>query len=165
MQNFRHGNYSYYLHVGTFSRFPIDDIYTHLVLIFLTFHFTDHNVLMATESAKSAVKTIATINQVSNNISNNRDVMEQTKTMLSQHAGWEEFLIPAPMTIAFLGQLMLIGTLKDFPVDRNIPKQGFKYLKHPKSFRASVVQVICCPILHMSVCIDILVRFAKRHLV
>ena len=96
---------------------------------------------MATASAKSAVRTIATINQVSNSICNETDMMEQTKTMLSQHAGWEEFLIPAPMTIAFLGQLMLIGTMKDFPIDKHIPRNGFRYLKHPRSFRASVVQV------------------------
>ena len=117
---------------------------------------------MATASAKSAVRTIATINQVSNNIFNEGDMMEQTKTMLSQHAGWEEFLIPAPMTIAFLGQLMLIGTIKDFPINKHIPKTGLKYIKHPKSFRASVVQVIY-QILRLSIIVIYLISIYYRN--
>ena len=118
---------------------------------------------MATASAKSAVRTIATINQVSNNIFNEGDMMEQTKTMLSQHAGWEEFFIPAPMTIAFLGQLMLIGTIKDFPINKHIPKTGFKYIRHPKSFRASVVQVIY-QILRLSIIVIYLISIYYRNL-
>lgn len=102
---------------------------------------TDHTVLIATESGKSAFRRIRSINKVSNSISSNNEMLEQSKVMMSDHVSWEDFLVPVPMTIAFLGQLMLISTLKDFPIDKHKPKHGFRYLKHPKSFRASVVQV------------------------
>ena len=45
-----------------------------------------------------------------------------------------------PMSISILGELMMIATKRDFSL---ITKENHKFeiLKHPESFRASVVQV------------------------
>ncbi|CAG2194429.1 unnamed protein product [Mytilus edulis] len=54
---------------------------------------------------------------------------------------WEQFLMPAPTSIAILGQLMAIATKKDFSLDKTIPEGGFKFVKYPGSFRACLVQI------------------------
>lgn len=54
---------------------------------------------------------------------------------------WEQFVMPAPTSIAILGHLMAIATKTDFSLDKHIPKGGFKFLKYPGSFRACLVQI------------------------
>lgn len=54
---------------------------------------------------------------------------------------WEQFLMPASTSIAILGQLMAIATKKDFSLDKKRPEGGFKFVKHPGSFRACLVQI------------------------
>lgn len=53
----------------------------------------------------------------------------------------ERFLFPAPASIAILGQLMAIATTIDFSLDKNEPREGFKNVKQPESFRACLVQI------------------------
>lgn len=54
---------------------------------------------------------------------------------------FEDFLSPAPATVAILGQLMAICTTTDFSLANKEPKDGFKYVKYPDSFRACLVQI------------------------
>ena len=69
------------------------------------------------------------------------DKKETALMMISSSINWADFLTPAPMCIALLGQLMLISTEKDFSLEKQRPENGFKYIEHPESFRASLVQV------------------------
>ncbi|XP_071165986.1 synaptonemal complex protein 1-like [Mytilus edulis] len=54
---------------------------------------------------------------------------------------WEQFVMPAPTSIAILGHLMAIATKTDFSLDKQIPEGGFKFVKYPGSFRACLVQI------------------------
>ena len=54
---------------------------------------------------------------------------------------WEEYLTPAPMTIAFLGELVFISAKQDFSIKDGGPVDGFKLIKYPDSFRACLMQV------------------------
>ena len=92
------------------------------------------------------VKGLTATVEASHQLHADSKIPEDRIIMLSRHAGWEHLLVPAPMTIAFIGQLMLISTYEDFPLD--IPLGGFKLLKPPWSFRASVLQVF---IIYLSV--------------
>ncbi|CAM9138935.1 unnamed protein product [Lampetra fluviatilis] len=44
------------------------------------------------------------------------------------------------MTIALFGQLMVVSSNHDFAIDGNAPEGGYKHIKYPKSFRASLMQ-------------------------
>ncbi|XP_013401464.1 uncharacterized protein LOC106167278 [Lingula anatina] len=61
--------------------------------------------------------------------------------VMRPYANWEHFLSPAPMSIALLGQLMIIASETDFSLAKNPPTEGFQHMKHPSSFRASLLQV------------------------
>ncbi|KAJ3285139.1 hypothetical protein HK104_009624 [Borealophlyctis nickersoniae] len=60
---------------------------------------------------------------------------------LENHANWEQYLTPAPTCIALLGQIQLVACASDFSLEESTPRDGFKYIRHPKSFRACLVQV------------------------
>jgi hypothetical protein len=61
--------------------------------------------------------------------------------ILEPSAPWEDFIVPGPTVIALLGQLMVLSGKIDFSLQENAPRDGFKYMRHPESFRASLVQV------------------------
>ncbi|KAJ1212889.1 hypothetical protein NDU88_000532 [Pleurodeles waltl] len=70
------------------------------------------------------------------------DVRLETELMMKPYANWEEFLMPAPISIAILGELAAISSAQgDFSINLNPPKDGFKYMKYPESFSASLMQV------------------------
>uniref|UniRef100_A0A4W6FM99 Uncharacterized protein n=1 Tax=Lates calcarifer TaxID=8187 RepID=A0A4W6FM99_LATCA len=54
---------------------------------------------------------------------------------------WEEYLIPAPLSIAIMGELVFISHCDDFSINKNPPKGGYKFIKFPDSFRACLMQV------------------------
>ena len=87
------------------------------------------------------MKEVDAVEQAIDQLYTDDALRDDRRIMLSRHTGWEHFLVPAPMTIAFIGQVMLISTYKDFPLDTNTPTGGFKLLRNQKSFRASVLQV------------------------
>uniref|UniRef100_A0ACB8EH39 Uncharacterized protein n=1 Tax=Sphaerodactylus townsendi TaxID=933632 RepID=A0ACB8EH39_9SAUR len=75
-------------------------------------------------------------------ISKAQDVREETELIMGPHANWEEYLMPAPLSIAVLGQLIFISAAQgDFSINRNPPPRGFQYIKYPDSFRACLCQV------------------------
>ncbi|KAL0172568.1 hypothetical protein M9458_032879 [Cirrhinus mrigala] len=65
----------------------------------------------------------------------------QTKLIMQPYANWEEYLTPAPLSIAILGELVFISSSTDFSINKNPPKGGYKFIKYPDSFRACLMQV------------------------
>ncbi|KAL0172459.1 hypothetical protein M9458_032770 [Cirrhinus mrigala] len=65
----------------------------------------------------------------------------QTKLIMQPYANWEEYLTPAPLSIAILGELVFISSSTDFSINKNPPKNGYKFIKYPDSFRACLMQV------------------------
>ena len=60
----------------------------------------------------------------------------------SVHFEWGQYLIPVPTCLGVMSTLTLSASLTtDFRLDEIKPIGGFKYMKHPKSFRRSLLQV------------------------
>jgi hypothetical protein len=61
---------------------------------------------------------------------------------LSQHINWEQFLTPIPVSLGVLGSLMMAATqTSDFAINDHQPVGGFHYMRHPTSFRQSLMQI------------------------
>ncbi|KAL6460741.1 hypothetical protein MHYP_G00307070 [Metynnis hypsauchen] len=69
------------------------------------------------------------------------EMRNQTKLVMQPYANWEEYLTPAPLSIAILGELVFISSKTDFSINKNPPKDGYKHIKYPDSFRACLMQV------------------------
>ncbi|XP_060721278.1 uncharacterized protein LOC132842561 [Tachysurus vachellii] len=69
------------------------------------------------------------------------DMRNQTKLVMQPYANWEEYLTPAPLSIAILGELVFISSNTDFFINKNPPKDGYKFIRCPESFRACLMQV------------------------
>ncbi|KAK9977119.1 hypothetical protein ABG768_018940 [Culter alburnus] len=69
------------------------------------------------------------------------DMRNQTKLIMQPYANWEQYLTPAPLSIAILGELVFISSSTDFSINKNPPKDGYKFIKYPDSFRACLMQV------------------------
>ena len=94
---------------------------------------------MAEEESNSNV--VVNINKALINANSGDDKNETALLMMSASMNWAEFLTPAPLSIALLGQLMLVAGEKDFSLEKQRPEKGFKFIEHPESFRACLVQV------------------------
>ncbi|XP_030641427.1 uncharacterized protein LOC115821774, partial [Chanos chanos] len=70
-----------------------------------------------------------------------KDMRESTQIIMKPYANWEEYLKPAPLSIAILGELVFISSKTDFSINKNPPKDGYKYIRYPESFRACLMQV------------------------
>ncbi|XP_039213038.1 uncharacterized protein LOC120314233 isoform X2 [Crotalus tigris] len=76
------------------------------------------------------------------NISKAEEVRKETELMMKPHANWEEYLMPGPISIALLGELACIAAGEgDFAINLAPPEGGYKYMRYPDSFRASLMQV------------------------
>lgn len=69
------------------------------------------------------------------------EMRETTKMLMQPNANWEEYLTPAPLSIAIMGELVFISSSEDFSINENPPQGGFKYIRYPTSFRACLMQV------------------------
>ena len=69
------------------------------------------------------------------------DKKEEMRLMMAPYANWDTFLTPAPLSIALLGQLILISSDADFSLQDKKESIKFEFLKYPDSFRACLVQV------------------------
>ncbi|KAF0022162.1 hypothetical protein F2P81_025587 [Scophthalmus maximus] len=69
------------------------------------------------------------------------EMRETTKMLMQPNANWEEYLTPAPLSIAILGELVFISSCEDFSINKNPPPKGFQYIKYPDSFRACLMQI------------------------
>ena len=84
---------------------------------------------------------VADLNKALINANSGDDKNETALLMMSPSMNWAEFLTPAPLSIAVMGQLMLVGGEKDFSLENQRPEKGFQFIQNPKSFRACLVQV------------------------
>lgn len=91
--------------------------------------------------AEPSTTVIEDVNKAMIRANSGEDKNETALLMMSPSMNWAEFLTPAPMSIALLGQLMLIAGEKDFSLESQKPKDGFQFIQHPRSFRACLVQV------------------------
>ncbi|XP_024136551.1 uncharacterized protein LOC112151736 [Oryzias melastigma] len=69
------------------------------------------------------------------------DMRNTTQMLMQPNANWEEYLAPGPISVAIMGELVFISSNTDFSINKNPPKDGFKYIKYPESFRACLMQV------------------------
>lgn len=93
---------------------------------------------MAEEPNATAV---ANLNKAMIKANSGEDKNETALLMMSPSVNWAEFLTPAPLSIALLGQLMLVAGEKDFSLEHQRPEKGFQFIANPESFRACLVQV------------------------
>ena len=91
--------------------------------------------------AEPSATVIDDVNKAMIRANSAHDKNETALLMMSPSMNWAEFLTPAPMSIALLGQLMLIAGEEDFSLENQKPKDGFQFIQHPGSFRACLVQV------------------------
>ena len=85
--------------------------------------------------------SVESINKAKDSLSKGENIREEMTLVVSPHANWENFLSPAPMCICLLGELMVISTTADFTLENTPPRDGFKLMRWPSSFRASLMQV------------------------
>ncbi|XP_056598237.1 uncharacterized protein LOC130429697 [Triplophysa dalaica] len=93
------------------------------------------------------------ISKVYRSLTTAEDMRNQTKLQMRPYANWEEYLTPAPLSIAILGELVHISSSDDFSLYKSTPPPTnppptppttpplYKYIKYPDSFRACLMQV------------------------
>lgn len=86
--------------------------------------------------------TAANLNDAVKSVTKAQDMRLEAELMMKPYANWEELVMPASISIAILGGLAAISTATgDFSINPNPPVGGFKYMKNPESFSASLMQV------------------------
>ncbi|XP_019355940.2 uncharacterized protein LOC106738386 isoform X1 [Alligator mississippiensis] len=69
-------------------------------------------------------------------------VREEAELLMKPEADWEKFLLPAPIIVALLGQLVCIPVEKgDFSICEHAPSGGYRYFKETKSFKVCLQEV------------------------
>lgn len=54
---------------------------------------------------------------------------------------WVDCMITAPATINLLGHVMVVASRVDVSFEQYSPNHVYKYIKYPKSFRATLLQI------------------------
>ena len=71
-----------------------------------------------------------------------KNFQAEMSLLMKTYYNWGELLAPASVAISTLGQLILMSNQRlDFPIDAKPPKDGFKHIEYPKSFRSTLVQI------------------------
>lgn len=76
--------------------------------------------------SRTTSSTVQRVDQALLKLNKGNDIKEEAMMTTGIYANWEEFLVPAPLSIACLGELILISGERDFSLEKNIPKDGFK---------------------------------------
>ncbi|KAM9434658.1 uncharacterized protein Hap1MRO34_002427 isoform 1-T2 [Clarias gariepinus] len=74
-------------------------------------------------------------------LTTSEEMRNQIQLVMQPYANWEQYLTPAPLSIAILGELVFISSSADFSINKNPPKGGYNYIRYPDSFRACLMQV------------------------
>lgn len=91
---------------------------------------------------ENAVTMNDRLNKAARNVITNEDVEFVAK--MSTYFNWEQFLTPVPTSLGVLATLLMqAGQTDDFPLNDNglKPIGGYRYMKHPDSFRLSMLQI------------------------
>ncbi|KAI1897163.1 hypothetical protein AGOR_G00080370 [Albula goreensis] len=107
-----------------------------LILSYIT--TTEHKT---TKKIMADSNSIANLNKGMKKTYRAQDVREETELKMRSYANWGEFLVPGPLSIAILGELVFISANTDFAINRFTPDKKYTYIKHPESFRACLMQV------------------------
>ncbi|KAI4883601.1 hypothetical protein NFI96_001370 [Prochilodus magdalenae] len=81
------------------------------------------------------------IAKITQSLTKAEEMRNQTKLVMQPYANWEEYLTPAPLSVAIMGELVFISSSTDFSINKNPPKGGYKFIRYPDSFRACLMQV------------------------
>ncbi|XP_016117239.1 uncharacterized protein [Sinocyclocheilus grahami] len=114
-------------------------LYKHLRLH--PFHQTINGPELKASGISTRKAMDSKISMTSQSLTTAEDMRNQTKLMMQPYANWEEYLTPAPLSIAIMGELVFISSSTDFSINKNPPKDGYKFIKYPDSFRACLMQV------------------------
>ena len=85
--------------------------------------------------------SIDKINSAMDSVSKGENLREEMMLITGPHINWEDFIAPAPMCVCLLGKLMALSAKADFTLANSPPKDGFRLMQWPNSFRASLMQV------------------------
>ncbi|XP_072436354.1 uncharacterized protein [Chiloscyllium punctatum] len=91
-------------------------------------------------SAEGA-QIVAKVNSNINMLSAAEEVKSDLELIMKPYANWEEFLTPGPLSIAILGELIFISAAEAFQVKLSVAGKTFRFLRHPESFHACLMQV------------------------
>ena len=72
-----------------------------------------------TETVKKLDKAVASVTR-------GNDKKEEMMMMASPYTNWGEYIVPAPLSIAILGELILMSGETDFSLEKRPPKDGFQ---------------------------------------
>jgi hypothetical protein len=54
---------------------------------------------------------------------------------------WDELIVAGPITVNYIGNLMVLSSKKDFALPLPTPDYEYEYIKYPNSFRTTLVQI------------------------
>ena len=72
------------------------------------------------------------------------DDKKQDEQLLSQRAieeTWEELVVAGPITVNYIGNLMVLSSKQDFAFAPSNPDHVYQHIKYPNSFRTTLVQI------------------------
>ncbi|KAF7702440.1 uncharacterized protein LOC124392710 [Silurus meridionalis] len=81
------------------------------------------------------------IAEVNQSLTTAEQMRNQNQLIMQPYANWEDYLSPAPFSIAIMAELAFLSSKTDFSINKNPPKEGYKYIKYPDSFCACLMQV------------------------
>ncbi|KAG7324570.1 hypothetical protein KOW79_012586 [Hemibagrus wyckioides] len=81
------------------------------------------------------------ITKINQSLNTAEEMRKQTQYIMQPYANWEEYLTPIPLSIAIMAELACLSSNSDFSINKNPPKDGYKYIRHPDSFCACLMQV------------------------
>ncbi|CAF0989335.1 unnamed protein product, partial [Didymodactylos carnosus] len=54
---------------------------------------------------------------------------------------WQQFISAGPLAINILGELIVVSTKVDFSLKESADNYTFKYIRHPQSYRTTLIQI------------------------
>ncbi|KAI5624266.1 hypothetical protein C0J50_16159 [Silurus asotus] len=91
--------------------------------------------------SRNKEKMDSKIAEVNQSLTTAEQMRNQNQLIMQPYANWEDYLSPAPFSIAIMAELAFLSSKTDFSINKNPPKKGYKYIKYPDSFYACLMQV------------------------
>lgn len=100
-------------------------------------NLSDTAVITTTTPAPRQLTVLDSINKA---VAASNDVEFEIK--MTTELNWEQYLVPIPTSMGILATMMMAaGQTDDFPLNEEVPSDGFRYLNHSDSFRRSLLQI------------------------